>query len=169
MGHISNIVAQQKPSELYFLFSSPGGEVAAGITFYHFLKSLPVKIVMHNTGSIDSIATVIFMAGIERYAARCSSFLFHGVACGFPTNTQFRLPALREVVSSLLQDQNKISGIISSNCKLTKRQIGALFDCGDSKDTAYALKMGIIHDILDPNIPRDADFVTLTFPNLTDK
>jgi len=70
---------QPKPDVLYFLFSSNGGSVNAGIALYNFLRALPVEIIMHNTGSIDSIATVIFLAADKRYAALHSTFLFHGV------------------------------------------------------------------------------------------
>jgi ATP-dependent protease ClpP protease subunit len=38
---------------------------------------------MHNTGAIDSIATVIFHAADERYAAPHASFLFHGITWNF--------------------------------------------------------------------------------------
>ena len=66
----NNILSQTPmPSTLYFLFASQGGSVDAGIALYNYLKSLPVKIVMHNTGSIDSIANVICVGGQERYAA----------------------------------------------------------------------------------------------------
>ena len=70
MALCADILAKVKPTPttFYFAISSPGGGVAAGMTFYNFLRALPVKIIMHNTGSIDSIATVIFLAASERYA-----------------------------------------------------------------------------------------------------
>ncbi len=52
--------------EFYFLISSPGGSVNDGIVLYNFIKALPAKIIMHNIGVIDSIATVIFLAANER-------------------------------------------------------------------------------------------------------
>jgi len=52
MAICSDIVAKQKPKTIYFLFSSVGGSVNAGITLYNFLRALPVEVVMHNTGSI---------------------------------------------------------------------------------------------------------------------
>src|SRR5258708_24946324 len=67
------------PATLYFAFSSTGGSVQAGVTLFNFLRALPVDVVMHNTGSVDSIATVIFLAGKVRYACEHSRFLFHGI------------------------------------------------------------------------------------------
>lgn len=163
MAFCSNLVANEHPSKLHFLLSSPGGSVDAGIALYNFLKALPVKIVMHNTGTIDSIATVIFLAGDERYAAPHSSFLFHGVAAQFPANTALTLPHLQERVSCIRQDQNKIAGIISASTKLTPADIESLFAQGESKDIDFAIDKGIVHERRDPLIPVGSKFVTLSF------
>ncbi len=57
MSICSDVLSQQKPDTLYFLFASGGGYVNAGIVLHNFLRSVPAKVVMHNTGIIDSIAT----------------------------------------------------------------------------------------------------------------
>lgn len=43
MGICSDIVAKNKPKTIYFLFSSLGGLVNAGVTFYNFLRALPTE------------------------------------------------------------------------------------------------------------------------------
>src|SRR5438876_762879 len=77
MAACVEILAKSKPDTLYFMFASGGGAIDAGIVLYNFLRALPCKVIMHNTGAIDSIATVIFHAADERYAAPYASFLFH--------------------------------------------------------------------------------------------
>lgn len=161
MALLSDVVAKHKPDTLYFLFSSPGGSVTAGIVLYNFLRALPVEIVMHNTGSIDSIGTVIYLAGAKRYAALHSTFLFHGVAFAFAAGLQLSHVQLTERLSMLRQDENKISGIIASRCKLTEQEIRQLFHQGESKDVTFAKEKGIIDDARDPVIPKDAPFITV--------
>ncbi len=161
MGMVSQIVAQHKPQTLYFLFSSPGGQVNAGIVLYNFLRALPVEIVMHNTGAVDSIGTVIFLAGAKRYAASHSTFLFHGVQTIFQANAQFGHVQLVEQLSMLRQDENKIAGIISERSQLTLAEIKELFHQGESKDISFAKDKGIIHDVREPAIPKDAPFITI--------
>ena len=56
MAVCSNIVAKSRPKTILFFVFLQGGSVNAGITLYNFLRSLPVELVMHNTGSVDSIA-----------------------------------------------------------------------------------------------------------------
>ena len=51
---------------LYLVINTPGGGVNAGITLYNYLRGLPIKIVTHNIGQVDSIGNVIFLAGDER-------------------------------------------------------------------------------------------------------
>lgn len=163
MGLCSQIVSRDKPDELYFLFSSPGGQVLAGITLYNFLRSLPVKIVMHNIGSIDSIATVIFLAGDERYATKSSSFLFHGVAAGFKADASLNLSQLKERVSSVNEDENKIARIITDRTNITDTEIRTLFSVGESKDPTFAKEKGFIHDLREAEIPSSKPFITVNF------
>lgn len=161
MAMITEIVNKERPDVLYFLFASNGGNVDSGIVLYNFLKSLPVKIVMHNTGVIDSIANVIFMAGAERYAAKHSSFLFHGIAAGFQQNAMLTVKQVRERVSGLESDERKIMGILSDNSTLTQDLLTQYFDTGEAVGVDFAKTNGIIHEIKDPSVPKGAPFMTV--------
>ena len=161
MAICSDIIAKSKPKTLYFLLSSGGGQVNSGIALYNFLKALPVEIVMHNTGSIDSIATVIFLAAEKRFAAKHSTFLFHGVTAMFPKDSQLTHIQLQERISSVKHDEDKIAGIMAERTKLTQSEIRAMFIHGESKDLTFAIDKGVIHEIKDPLIPKDAPLVTV--------
>jgi len=161
MGVCTQVITQKKPDVLYFLFSSPGGQVDAGITFYNFLRSLPAEIVMHNTGAIDSIGTVIFLAGDQRYAAKHSSFLFHGVQTQFQKDSAVHPSHLRERLSRLETDESKITGIVAERSEMTEGEMRDLFQQGQAIDLATALKKKIIHEIRNPEIPKGADLVSI--------
>jgi ATP-dependent protease ClpP protease subunit len=121
MAACAQVVASDNPDCLHFLFSSPGGDVNSGVAIYNFLRALPVaRLVMHNTGAIDSIANVIFHAAQERFAAPYSTFHFHGVALNLNgTNPALRLSQIKELESQLVALEAKISGILASRCNLT--------------------------------------------------
>ncbi len=161
MAICSDIVAKQKPNTIYFLFSSVGGEVNAGIALYNFLRALPVEIVMHNCGSIDSIANVIFLAGAKRYAARHSSFLFHGISWNFAAGAALTFFQLRENLSSFEREETKIASIVAERTKMTEPEIRELFRQGESKDLQFAVDKGIIAEVRDPAIPKDAPLITV--------
>jgi ATP-dependent Clp protease protease subunit len=96
----AEIIRVDNPQCIHFLFASPGGNVDAGIAVYNYLRALPIKIIMHNTGAIDSIANVIFHAADERYANPHSTFLFHGVGMNLEKSTLNR-SQLQEMLSQL--------------------------------------------------------------------
>src|SRR5690349_6178558 len=118
---------------------------------------------MHNTGSVDSIATVIFCAGSRRYACAHSRFLFHGVATTFPQQAAINPTQIREILSSLEQDEARISELLVERSSLTAAEIAGLFRQGETKDPTFALQKGIIHDIRDFSIPPGAQLITANF------
>jgi ATP-dependent protease ClpP protease subunit len=156
MRFCSDVITQHKPDTLYFCFSSSGGFIAPGITLYNFLLGLPTKVVMHNIGSVDSIATVIFLAARERYAVPHSTFLFHGINYTFNQPGSLAMNKLKEIVSSLEQDQNRMAAIVTERTQLTDKEIRELFRQGDTKDPKFAESKGIIHSIRNLSIPPSA-------------
>ena len=154
MSALSDIINREKPDTIYCLFSSTGGQVEPGIALYNFLRALPVEIIMHNTGSIDSIANIIFLAADTRYTSVHSSFLFHGINWNFAANTSLNKSQLNEILSSIDLSETKISGIITERTKLTTQEVHALFFQGECKDPDFALSKGVISEIKDPSITK---------------
>ncbi len=157
----TQVIEVHKPSELYFLFASSGGEVDAGFVLYNYLVSLHqnVTITMHNIGLINSMANVVFMAGQKRYAAPNASFLYHGVKANM--SGEMNIVHLRELISSMEGMEKRISETISSKSKMTEVELRELFHQGQAKDVQFALDKGIIHEIKVPSVPPDA--IMLTF------
>jgi ATP-dependent Clp protease protease subunit len=162
MAACVEVLAKTKPDASYFLFASGGGAVDAGIVLYNFLRALPCKVIMHNTGAIDSIATVIFHAADERYAAPHASFLFHGVTWTFNLAQTVHRNQIEEIRSVIVESENKIAKLISGRCGLSEDDIRKLFLQGETKNASWALEKGIIQKILEPKVPGDAKFFSFT-------
>lgn len=154
------VITKERPDCLYICFSSPGGDVNAGITLYSFLRGLPVEVIMHNMGAVDSVATAIFMAGDERYASPHSTFLFHGVAMSVGGNSAFHLAQMKELISRLEQDENKIVKVLTDRSQLTEIEVRQLFAVGESKSPAFAQERGIVHGIRNLVIPNNAKVIS---------
>jgi ATP-dependent Clp protease, protease subunit len=159
----TEVIRQYNPHELYFFVASNGGDVDSGFVLYNFLVSLQIKmkITMHNTGTIDSIANVIFMAGQNRYAAPNTSFLFHGVSMNF--NGGQNRTALKEALSRLEGMENRIAQTVSKHSKLSETELTSLFQQGEGKDVNFALNKEIIHEIKLPSVPQGAIHLAMTF------
>jgi len=165
MAACAAVIATDHPDCLYFLFSSPGGDVNAGVAIYNYLRALPVaRLVMHNTGSIDSVANVIFHAADERFAAPHSTFHFHGVAMNLTgSNPNLNHSQIRELQSQIEALETKIANILASRCQLTIPDLQNLFLHGKSVDTAFALQKGVIQSVSQPQIPPNTKFYSLSF------
>jgi ATP-dependent Clp protease protease subunit len=159
----TEVIQQHNPSELYFLISSGGGDVDSGFVLYNFLTSLTgkVQVTMHNTGNIDSIATVIFMAGQKRFASPNAAFLFHGITMN--CNGGFTRTMLQEMLSRCTVMENRISDTISFHTKLSKSELEQLFQQGEAKDLNFAMEKGIISEVKLPSIPYGATHLAMNF------
>jgi len=162
MAFLSELVSKEKPDYIYCLFSSPGGSVESGIVLYNFIRSLPVELIMHNTGSIDSIANIVFLSANTRFTSVHSSFLFHGIFQ--PVNTSLTKSQLQELISGINISESKIAGIITERTKLSTDEIRELFLQGESKNATFALEKGIVNEIKNPVIPKDVQILSFNLP-----
>ena len=61
---MANLV-NQRVKAVHLLLSTPGGRVMNGLNIYNVLIGLPIELVTHNVGNVDSIGNAIFLAGHE--------------------------------------------------------------------------------------------------------
>lgn len=163
LGLCSNLV-NQGAKTIYLLLSSPGGNVLNGITIYNILRALPAKVITHNTGSIDSIANVVFLAGEERYSSPNATFMFHGM--GFDINQATRFEEkLRELerLDLIITDQRKIGAIICERTDVSTEEVEKMFREAVTRDPDYAKAHGIIHDIREAKVPPGSPIHQLVF------
>ena len=156
--------ANLKVKQVYLLISTAGGNVMNGMNLYNVLKGMPFELTTHNTGNVDSIGNVIFLAGAKRYACQNSTFMFHGVGFNVGNNNlRFEEKFLKERLDGILNDQRRIGAVIAERTKLPKEEIAALFTEAATKDARYAIDKGIAHEIRDVNIPDGVPIISLVF------
>lgn len=160
-------LANQRVAEVYLLLSTPGGQVMNGMNAYNVLRGMPFKLITHNVGNVDSIGNVLFLAGQERYATANATFMFHGVATGFPASpavTFVEQKVLRERLDSVRSDNGRIAAVIAERASFHNgREISRLFLEARTKDAVYAKEKGIVHDIRDVQIAPGAPVQQLVF------
>jgi ATP-dependent Clp protease protease subunit len=159
---MANLAGQNVP-EVQLLLSTPGGSVMNGINLYNVLRALPFRLVTHNVGNVDSIGNAVFLAGERRIASPNSTFMFHGVGLECPPGLQLEEKSLRERLNSVLADQSRIAAIIEDRTTLNAKKIKPLFREARTKDAAYAVSAGIVHEIKDVAIPVGAPVIGLVF------
>jgi ATP-dependent Clp protease protease subunit len=159
---LTNLV-NQGVREIYLMMSTPGGSVMNGMNIYNVLRGLPIVLTTHNVGNVDSIGNAIFLAGERRYACPQSTFMFHGVGFDVPAGGRLEEKFLRERLRSLLSDHKRIGVIIEERTRLNKRQVSGLFREAQTKDSAFAVGCGIVHEVKDVQIPAGVPVYSLVF------
>ena len=97
---------------IYLMLSTSGGNVMNGMTIYNVLRALPIKVITHNVGNVDSIGNVIFLAGSDRYATKHSTFMFHGVAFNTTGAESVDEKLLRERMGLVKAEHKRIASIV---------------------------------------------------------
>jgi len=157
----SQIIQQYHPSTLYVLLSSGGGAVDSGVTLYNYLRALPCTVVTHNIGSIDSIATAVFLAGEKRYATPNSVFLFHGVMWGFAQGANLTYSQMKEQLSRFDAAEKLFAGIIVERTCFEASAVRKLFRQGQSKDPIFAKSKGVVHEVCEVSVEPGAPMLTV--------
>ena len=141
--------AQAGITKLTLAMNCPGGNTVAGIAIHNAMLAMPYDITTHNIGNVDSIATVIFLAGEERYACATSTFMFHGV--GFPGKENERLEEknLRAKLDTVISDHKRIAHLMESRTALSTKQGMSLLKEQRTQDSAWAKSNGLVTDIRD--------------------
>lgn len=159
MANMANLGAQ----EVYLILSSEGGTVMHGLTLYNVLRGLPFRLITHNAGNVDSIGNAVFLAGETRYACPHSTFMFHGVGFTAQQGQRFDEKGLREGLGSIQADQIRIGSVIADRTNLDSGDVSNLFLEAQTKDAAYAVSHGIVHEIRDIQLSPGDPIVALTF------
>lgn len=158
---LANCVTQ-KVKTVHLLMSTPGGDVGHGIALYNVMKGMPFKLITHNTGNVDSIGNAIFLAGEERYACPHSVFMFHGVG-QVVSNRRLEEKDARELLDGIAADHKRIGSILKERTEIDEAAAQELFREAQTKDVAFAVSAGIVHEIRDVNIPHGSTVVSLVF------
>ena len=158
---LSNL-AQKRIAEVYLALSTPGRSVASGITLYNFLRGTPFNLIVHNVGNVDSIGNAVFLAGDTRYAARHSTFMFHGVGFDQPA-ARYEEKRLREMLDGLRSDQRRIGSIIADRTEIAQDEAEGFFREQQTKSAEFASQRGIIDEIREFELPAGAPVITFVF------
>ena len=148
--------ANENCSKVFMLFSSSGGSIDDGFSLYHFLRAMPYQIEMHNVGSIDSIALVVFAAGDIRKSCAESVFLFHDFTWTYDHAQTITRLEMVEHASLLTSARSRFKQILKSRTNLTDLDFESLqlLDQPAVKDAGFAKEKGIIQEITEAAVPQ---------------
>ena len=166
-NHIKRLmeVVEQKLREgatrFVILISSPGGNVAHGLSAYNFLKGIPAEVITHNFGSVVSMALVLYCAGSKRFSAPHATFLLHGVQTNFPQGASLEESQLEERLKSLKLDIENIAGVIAANVGKPEKEVTKAILDRTTLNPEQALEFGLVHEITEKLFDTGAEVISI--------
>jgi ATP-dependent Clp protease, protease subunit len=136
---------------LYLCFNSIGGYIGEAIFLYNHIRAVPIPLIMHNTGTVASAATTIFVAANHRCCSKNSVFMVHPVQV--PASGNMAVEPLQSALDSALKDEARIEGILRDRTIipdeiLFKRRANDIYLAADD-----ALKYGLVHSVEEFTLP----------------
>lgn len=119
------VVSQQaEPNKhLNIMIQSSGGTIADGIALFNVIKASPVKITVYNCGTIQSVATLCFLAATDRIADKHSTFMMHAATIGpMPAPTE----KLENIVATLKIEDARLDALFRERLKLSAEKWASL-------------------------------------------
>jgi ATP-dependent Clp protease protease subunit len=127
--------------QLNVYITSPGGSIDVGFAIYNYLKTLPVNVSTYARGNCDSIATVIFQAGKQRYIEEnINSFVIHNAHITlFDTVDANQLSRLEK---TLRTEEDRITSFYSQKTGLDFKTLDRLMDKETNLNSVEVVELG---------------------------
>lgn len=137
------------------ILSSWGGSTFEMRSLYDLFRSLSYSVEIHIAGVAKSAAVPLMLAADRRTAAPGATFLFHPWTWGVDANPGHIIDTLQQFPMQLEDDIDWAKKVMERRTKLNAAQIDelSLFNKAKIVDAEFALKHGIIHEIVERKIP----------------
>ena len=147
-----NIAVNEAADEVHLCISSLGGYVHSGIYLYNHIRSLPVRVVMHNVGTIASIATAVFVAADERYCSSHAVFMIHPTAIS--PQAGMTATHLQTSLDSALADDLRTENILRERARIPDETLAArrVKDVYIKPDDA--VNLGLVDEVREFTLPK---------------
>ena len=145
--------------EIYLCLNSTGGLNVDGIFLYNHIRSLPVKVIIHNTSSVLSIALVVYVAAKERNCSKHGMFMMHPTEVSHPNIMRFE--TLQSLSTSALADDKRIENILSQHMSIPDETIAARRFRDVYITPQEALEFGIANTICEFTLPEGSKIVQI--------
>jgi len=146
------------------LISTPGGSVFHGLSAYNYLRGLPVEIITHNFGSVDSIGVILYCGGSKRLSVPQARFLIHPVANTTPANISLEEKQLDQMLKSLQIDTKNIAKVIAENTGKTSNDVEKAMHERITLNPEEAIKWGLVHEIKKELFEEGSEIISISLP-----
>lgn len=148
--------AQHLPATgLLLVLSSWGGQTFEARSLYGLIRSLPFPTEIHAAGTIQSAAIPLMMAADRRTCTPDTTFLFHPWVWSTDPDPGRSMDELQQFPMRIEDDVDWAKDVLDQHSGLKHPEIERLqlFTSASIEDSGFALKYGLVHDVLERKIP----------------
>ena len=157
---MTNLV-DRKIGDVTLMISSVGGDLAAALSTYNFLRSLGIRLTTYNVGNVYSAAVMLYLAGERRVVEPTGQFLIHepstGGTIGSLTEAQ-----LGDRVESLRLDTGRFEDLLLARTRIAKGTLETIMAKTTFVDPHKAIDMGIATEIAHLVRPPSTPLITMS-------
>ena len=139
--------------EAYLFLSSEGGFVGHGVHLYNHIRSLPIRVTMHNIGSVASIAVAVFVGATQRYCSAHANFMLHPTTLG-PFDDAIPWEKLDSCLRSALAEDERTEKILRERTQLSDDILSTRRVRQVLVGPQQALQFGLVHAVKEFSLPR---------------
>lgn len=154
-----NAAVNENYDAVYMTITSPGGYVSDGIYLYNHIRGLPVPVILHNTGSMASIAATLFLASDRRICSPNAVFMMHPVTLG--AQGAMAAEALQANLTAALADENRTDAILRERANIDPNVLARRRFTDVYLSAEQALGFGLVHRVEEFRLPPGNQIVQL--------
>lgn len=143
--------------DVHLCFNSLGGYVADGIYLYNHIRSLPINIAIHNSGSVSSIAVAVFLAAQQRYCSSHAMFMIHPTV--IPSPEGMGAERLQSALDAALADDMRTENILRERAHVPERLLVERRARDIHISPGKAAEYGIVHAVREFALPQGEKLV----------
>ena len=145
--------------EAQLSFSSLGGYVSDGIYLYNHIRALPINVVIHNIGSVSSIAVAVFVAAHERFCSPHAMFMIHPTV--MPSQEGMTSERLQSSLNAALADDTRTESILRERAAIPEEILVARRFKDVYITPKEAMIFGLVHAVKEFSLPKGHQIIQI--------
>lgn len=155
-----NLACNKGYDSVYLCISSPGGYVADGFYLYNHMRGLPIPITTHNTGTVASMGTLIYLAGDTRICSAHSMVMMHPTSLpADPSGMNWE--RLDASLRAAIADEDRLDAVIKDRTAVTDDILQRRRVAEVHLKPHQAVQLGLAHSIAEFAPPKGVEVIQI--------
>ena len=145
--------------QIYLCISSHGGLISDGVFQFNHIRSLPIPMIAHNTGTVASAAAAVFVGANERYCSQHGLFMIHPTV--MPNQEAMSAERLQSSLNAALADDQRTEDILRDRTALPDATLNTRRYREVFISPQEAVEFGLVNEVREFSLPRGNEILQI--------